>query len=321
MRNFNLKLQLTLFFVLIAALVILAMAGIAKFNKEVKMSKVYNTTIESMLPVSSLPEKKAALSTVALSKEVKRIIIEDDNTVAIQGTVTEQSMALLISELAAKANKLSPSDPIFIVVDTGGGSIFAGIDFIEYAKSLPNPIFTITKFAASMGFEIVQQLGTRYILEMGVFMSHRAAGSVEGQFDGELESRLEFYKDMFSRLDATSAARMGITLAQYKELILNEFWSTGFRAITNKTADEIVRVSCGNTLLGVKTAKVPTLFGSVKVVISKCPLIRGVINSEVTGNANPLGDFTRAVEMSYNSPKEYLDTYIKTNKFKEIFGK
>jgi ATP-dependent protease ClpP protease subunit len=250
---------------------------------------------------------------------VKTVKLEEANTISIQGVINNSSMAKAQAELAEKALLLGSDATIYIVLDSGGGSIFAGLDFIEFARALPNKIITITKFAGSMAFQIAQHLDDRYILDTGVLMSHRARGGVKGQFDGELESRLAFYKDMFNRLESQSAHRMGLELDVYKALIINEFWSTGFRSIENNSADEVIKATCGKSLLGTKTVAVSTFIGTMEVKISKCPLIRGVIStsSNEVYVDEKLNNF---ILSSFNSPNLFLEKYIVTGKFKQFIG-
>ena len=286
---------------------------ISKLSRQVEL-------VSHELKTHSKPVVKSSLKSIKLTgKKVRTIILEESNTISIRGMVTSSSMAKAQQELAKKALLLGPEATIYLVMDTGGGSIFAGLDFIEFARAIKNPIVTITKFSASMGFQIVQHMGDRYILDTGVLMSHRASGGVRGQFDGELESRLEFYKDMFDRLELQSATRMGLDLNTYKSKIINEFWSTGFRSVSNKSADEVVRASCGETLSGAQIEAINTLFGTYNVTISKCPLIRGVLGIEPVGEHHDK-ESRNAVITSYSNPDIFLKEYVLTKKTFVIFG-
>lgn len=318
LKNFGIGLAIGVLGLLLSATV-LQFAIIFK-RQFTQLSQESHHKIKYINKVHKKPKLNLQQATVTKTEQlVKTVKLEEANTISIQGVINNSSMAKAQAELAEKALLLGSDATIYIVLDSGGGSIFAGLDFIEFARALPNKIVTITKFAGSMAFQIAQHLDDRYILDTGVLMSHRARGGVKGQFDGELESRLAFYKDMFNRLESQSAHRMGLELDVYKALIINEFWSTGFRSIENNSADEVIKATCGESLLGTKTVAVSTFIGTMEVKISKCPLIRGVIStsSNEVYVDEKLNNF---ILSSFNSPNLFLEKYIVTGKFKQFIG-
>ena len=318
LKNFGIGLVIGLLGLFLSATV-LQFAIIFK-RQFIQLSQESHHKIKYINKVHKKPNLNLQQANVTKTEQlVKTVKLEEANTISIQGVINNSSMAKAQAELAEKALLLGPDATIYIVLDSGGGSIFAGLDFIEFARALPNKIVTITKFAGSMAFQIAQHLDDRYILDTGVLMSHRARGGVKGQFDGELESRLAFYKDMFNRLESQSAHRMGLELDVYKALIINEFWSTGFRSIENNSADEVIKATCGKSLLGTKTVVVSTFIGAMEVKISKCPLIRGVIStsSNEVYVDEKLNNF---ILSSFNSPNLFLEKYIVTGKFKQFIG-
>ena len=86
-------------------------------------------------------------------------------------------MSKAAKELALlRAN--NPKETIYIVVNSPGGSVTAGMKFITFANGIDN-VKTITITAISMGSAIVEALpGERLIVPNATFMFHRAAGSV-----------------------------------------------------------------------------------------------------------------------------------------------
>lgn len=212
------------------------------------------------------------------SADAKNIALNTSNTVLFKGEVSEESVESSMQKLKELNTKRgSKNYPIYLVLDTPGGSIGAGMDFIEYAKSIKN-LHTVTFSAASMGSAIVQALpGKRYIIETGVLMFHRAQGGFRGQFEtGEVESRLEMAKDMVRHLELTNANRMKLSLFNYKRLVVNEYWLYGVMAKNRNAADDIVSVTCSDKLIEERAGtKVMTIFGPVEVAFSGCPLFKG----------------------------------------------
>jgi ATP-dependent Clp protease protease subunit len=202
------------------------------------------------------------------------VVLKESNTVYLLDTVTGETVTKVMLGIQ-KLNLDKTEEPIYLVLNTPGGSIFDGVDLIRFAKTSRRKIHTVTIFAASMGFQIVQALpGRRLITEGGVLMSHRGAvGGIGGQFPGELNSRLDFLLQVSKELDSEVAKRAGITLEEYEKLIHDEYYATPIKALAERFADEKVNVSCDSSLSGIRVEEVQTVFGIIEAQFSKCPLI------------------------------------------------
>lgn len=271
----------------------------------------------------NLPPKMDTLSAAREPKlfPVRKVItLEESNMVALRGPVTGSSVAKLMTDLRSKSSKLSKNTRLLILLDSPGGSVFDGLDLIDFAKGLPQHVDTVTLFAASMAFQIAQQMDKRYITPNGTLMSHRARGSVSGQFDGELESRYKMVKRAIDKLDQDASSRMGMKLSDYKKLILNEYWVHGYNAIDDKAADEQVLLRCGKSLEGTEFVTFDTLFGSVDVEFSKCPLIKAPVSVRASRTLSEkttvfLNNF---FNMAFNDQEKFVQEYIVTNKIYKV---
>jgi len=214
------------------------------------------------------------------------IVLSKDNTAILNGPVDENSSSDIINQVS-KLNVRSfgdirPSKPIYLFLYTPGGSVQSGLEMIEAVKSSPRPINTITMFAASMGFQIVQNLKERLVLSSGTLMSHHARGGVQGEFGGkpasQVRSRLSFLERVISELDMQTVARTKgkQTLASYTEAYDHEMWLTGSEAVELGFADKVVSVRCDQSLNGTSkhTQNIETPFGALAVnyELSDCPL-------------------------------------------------
>lgn len=254
---------------------------------------------------------------------VSRVItLEDKNTVVFRGPVTGDSVGKAMKSLSKMSLRLAKSATIYLVLDTPGGSVSDGADFIDFLQSLLQKVTTVTLFAASMGFQIVENNpGERLIAQNGMLMSHRAAGGLEGQFDGEFESRYRMVKAQIDYLELKDSERMGISLVAYKAKVKDEMWVHGFDAKAEKIADEEVLVQCGESMQdGTDTATFETAFGPVDVTFDKCPLIKQPLEIKVGRiSPNARNYVYSAIYKSFNDKEAFIRAYIVNNKINTLF--
>lgn len=287
-----------------------------------KFDSGYSTTIKhSNIVVQDLELPKSSnisdnAKPIKLKPSDLDLILESKNTLILRTAVSEASVNKLQNELLEMSMNLSKNTPIYLVLDTPGGDVFAGLNLIDNLRAIPQKIYTVTLFAASMGFQIVQNSDVRYITNQGTLMSHRAKlGGLGGQLDGELESRYAMIKRKVDYLDAVASKRMGITIKEYKSLILNEYWVHGFDSTGDKAADKVVNLRCGKSLSGTKLETVNTFFGPVKVKFSECPIIRGPISVNYNNvDKNKLSEIKDVINKMLNYKNEYVKDLILTNK-------
>lgn len=215
----------------------------------------------------------------------KRIVLTSDNTIVLNDVIEGGSVAKVISkakELDKESGlkKLLPSskDPIYVFLRTPGGEIQTGLEMLEALQGLKRPVDTVTMFAASMGFQTAQQLGKRYIVQNGVLMSHRARGGFEGEFGGQkpsqIDSRKGFWEQRIQEMDERTVERTGgkQTMDSYTRAYNDELWLTGRQAVEQGYADEVVQVSCDDSLSGV-TSHSLNFFGiEIQYDLDNCPL-------------------------------------------------
>ena len=214
---------------------------------------------------------------ICIASQAETINLTTRNTVTFRGVVNETSVTHAQRNLIEAVRKRKGGTyPIYLVMDSPGGSIGAGNSFVEFAKGIDN-LHTISIFAASMASAIVEHLpGKRYATSNVTMMFHRARATISGQFEsGEMESRLAFIKTMVRSMEYKNAQRMGMSLSHYKGLVLNEWWIYGSDSVKYKVVDAIVDLRCSRQLAEKRiTSKFQSFFGSFKLKYSACPLLR-----------------------------------------------
>lgn len=285
-----------------------------------------NATSETTTPTTPfvLPISTDSLEDAAEVKQnvpSKTITLEAGTTVVLRGPVTGSSVAKAMRELRDASRRVSKNTPLYLVLDTPGGSIVDGMDLIDFAKALPQKVHTVTLFAASMGFQIAQNLDTRYIITNGTLMSHRASvNGLGGQVKGELETRYHMIRRTVDYLDFVASKRMGIDAKTYENKVLNEYWVYGFDAVSAKVADEQVLIRCGQSLDGSEAMVFNTIFGPVTVTFSKCPLIKEPESVNLNNVAlEHREEISKTLKMSLVDQVKFVNEFIVTSRFYEIF--
>jgi ATP-dependent protease ClpP protease subunit len=174
--------------------------------------------------------------------------------------------------------------PLYLYINSPGGSVQSGLEMIEALKGLGRPVHTITAFGASMAWQTVQNLDERYVLKSGILMSHRAAGQFSGSFGGtapsQLDSRVRLWTQITKEMDEATVARTNgkQTMESYQKAYSPELWVTGQEAVNQGYADAVVKVKCGKDLTG--TTKHETEFMGIPISyeLDACPLNSSPMN-------------------------------------------
>lgn len=240
------------------------------------------------------------------------VTLTEDNVLVMNQDFNYTSVAALAVRAKELDAILPSNEPLYLILDSPGGSIDAGIELIENLNNLNRPVHTITLFAASMGFQTVQGLkGKRLVTERGTLMSHKARGSFSGEFPGQLDSRYVYYLSRVKGLDKQVVSRTSgkHTEASYAALIENEYWCEGKTCMDQGFADGVVAPKCDKSLSGTKEDRLTFNFMgmaiNVDLTVSKCPTVTGILSYKVSIGGE---DFYDSTDRAYNSPLKKLTT-------------
>lgn len=177
-------------------------------------------------------------------KLVKTLSINTTRIVAINGEVDEISIGQAMAQLLLLQNVSSA--PIYVVLNSPGGSVFDGELFISAMESSKAPVYTICQsLCASMAAHIHAHGKKRYVYDRAILMYHEAAGGVRGDLN-KARSLLNFVTRKIAKLDAYIAMRAGMSPEKFQKLKQDELWVDGEDAKTLNLADDIV--SIGNEM-------------------------------------------------------------------------
>lgn len=233
-------------------------------------------------------------ATVAAKSTATRIILNKDNVITLNDVIDSDTVSKTLMDIKALDARMPSGDPIYLVLNSPGGSIDAGIELIERLQNLNRKVHTINLFSASMAFQTAQGLGDRLVTQDGTMMSHKARGGFYGEFPGQLDSRYSYYLKRVNRLDGRVVARTGgkHTAKSYAALIENEYWCDGKECVDQGLADRVVTATCDKSLDGQRKDTYKFLFFGQRIVVDlisdACPLNTGILDVEVSVNGSKL---------------------------------
>lgn len=233
-----------------------------------------------LIPQVSLSSNAAPADLVSLSAS---------NTINLNTEVDGESTSGVITKAKALCKKSRNKEHLYLFLNTPGGSIQAGLEMIEALNGLGCPVDTVTMFAASMGFQIAQNLGERLILKNGIMMSHRAAGEFRGSFGGtqpsQVDSRYQLWLDRVRELDEQTVRRTKgkQTYESYTKQYGNEMWLTGTKSVAQGYSDKIITARCDDSLTGATTHHASFMGMDILYDLDNCPLNTSPMNVRIGG--------------------------------------
>jgi ATP-dependent Clp protease protease subunit len=224
------------------------------------------------------------------------VVLSRSNTLVLNGEVNGESTSGIIASakklddaLNGGIGKLVTNNKhLYLFLNTPGGSVQSGLEMIEALKGIGRPVDTITLFAASMGFQIAQNLDDRLILKNGILMSHHATGEFVGSFGGiqpsQVDSRYKLWLDRVRELDEQTVSRTNgkQTYESYTKQYDHEMWLTGTKSVEQGYADRIVAVKCDSTLSGSTTKHASFLGFDIAYDLDNCPLNTSPMNVRIS---------------------------------------
>lgn len=229
----------------------------------------YNFT--SQQPVVVKTEQKASTG----------VVLAADSVIPIRGEVGDDTVSKWIMALT-----MAQSNHVYLFIDSPGGSVIAGARFIDAMQASNKQITCVVGFAASMAFIITQACPERIIMPSSILMQHQEAFGLEQNKMLNQESFFNFLKGMINQLDTAQAKRIGISLEKFHALTTSDWWLFGVDNVTLNTADKVEKVSCSPELTAKTTMETfRTMFGTVNVTFSACPLISAPLKIEMPAHS------------------------------------
>lgn len=217
--------------------------------------------------------------------QTKTIVLTKSNHCVIDENIDKESMNNARLCVKNKKFRQKYNKPVYLVINTEGGSVKEGLAFIKFIQSYKN-VHTITLDAASMGFGIVQGVpGKRFVVKNAKMFTHPMQ-VLKGRSPFIIEKFKQWLIDLVklsNDFHNVIIDRSGIDSTLYYSKISNEKnnyeWEISLEEMFKYNfADELVAVYCDADLKAKKQKTIYTsLFGDIPITGHSCPLLPGYV--------------------------------------------
>lgn len=199
------------------------------------------TTLESVDPITTTTTNQAEpLSSKAPgSKRIHIVRPAGNRTLLLWGEVGQNSLALAedIKHLSSESRA-----PIYLLINSPGGSVLDGALIISAIEASPAPVYTVCmQLCASMAAVIHQYGKERLMSDRAILMFHNAAGGTQG-YVPQMLSRLNLINRYVNKMNAFIANRAGVNLSDWASRMDNEVWIDAEDATASHLNDKIVNI-------------------------------------------------------------------------------
>jgi len=188
------------------------------------------------LEVEPVVENKAVQKVVPV--KVQNLSIKQEQIIKVFGPIgnNAESIAKNIIRLSKKGK------PIYLLMNSPGGSVMDGALIISAMESVKVPVYTVTTGMCASMCQIIHQYGTkRLMVNRTILMAHPASGGVQGTLQ-QMDALLGMITKYVDKFDRHIAKRAGIPFEKYKAMIVSELWLDAEDAMKLGFVDAIVSV-------------------------------------------------------------------------------
>ncbi len=179
------------------------------------------------------------LALPAHAGELKKLDVDETRQIIFRGEVNEELVTTSINKLV-KLDKADKKKPIYIIINSGGGSVPDGFHFISALKATDAPTVCIVDTQAySMAAIILEYCGTRYVEKFSDIMFHEAAYSLRGT-QSHIKSEVTHFNAMLDIFGTDIAKKLGLPYTTYVARTQIEWWMTAQEAVAAGAADGVV---------------------------------------------------------------------------------
>lgn len=192
---------------------------------------INGNVVDERLADASKPVEKSNKKITKVNADKSRVLYLDSEV----SFLSSQSTANSIKALNAKS-----SEPIWLLIDSPGGSVLDGATVTAAIQASKAPVYTVcTRLCASMAAMIHSYGAKRYSTDGAILMYHPASSGAQGQVPN-MVSQLATFTRYLDKMVSNVVGRSHISKDQYDRLVAYELWVDAEDSETKGLIDGIV---------------------------------------------------------------------------------
>lgn len=214
--------------------------GVTVVGSVIKSTKVQTAAPKEITAPVLVEEPPSTLTIPTKKKHISKLVLEPETTLFLFQEVDDGISNSLANTITSLDN--GETDPLYLLIDSPGGSVFAGAKIIQAIEASKRPVHTVcVGLCASMGAMIHSYGNKRLSTDRSVLMYHPAAGRFGGFFP-QIKSLYGTVERYIHKMELNVAKRSKMSPEQYEQRILRDFWIDGEDALNVNLADQLVVV-------------------------------------------------------------------------------
>jgi ATP-dependent Clp protease protease subunit len=208
-----------------------------------------NATTTAASPLSTNSNDVSAASSQSnikvQSKNILKTTVPENRVVYLVKAVDFNS-AREVTEQLKRLEKQDSHSPIYLLIDSPGGSVIDGATIIAQMQASKAPVNTVcTRLCASMAAMIHSYGAKRYSLDQALLMYHPASFGTQGQLPNML-SLLKSLQRFIDKMNANIISRSKIGKDAFDKAVAYEIWIDSEDALEAGFIDGIINLNVPN---------------------------------------------------------------------------
>ena len=176
---------------------------------------------------------------VKYSEEYYEGKLSQDRYIFLYGVI-DMDAAYMINTKLLVMEKEDPEKPIYIEINSPGGSIIDGLAIIDTMNHIKPPVITIISgLAASMGAIVAAAGDKRYAYKNAQLMYHSASGMIEDKMQ-YIKDRTSWLEKMNNRIKAILKEKSILSEKEFFRMDNGELWLNSKEALKLKIIEKII---------------------------------------------------------------------------------
>ncbi|MDX2163118.1 MAG: Clp protease ClpP [bacterium] len=134
-----------------------------------------------------------------------------------------------------------PEVPIWLHVNSYGGSLFTGFSLADQLSMVKSPLYTVMEGICASAATLIALSGRkRYILPNSFLLIHQLSALIWGTHE-QFKDEMTMQQKAMERLVMFYATRTRVSADEVRSMLTHDYWLDAEGALANGFADEILR--------------------------------------------------------------------------------